>query len=87
MAIVERSVEQLELSWDGQCALIASWRIAPVKALQQLVAADVGGGGREYMSRRDCLLQGSLPCVADLGLLEARLAGREEASAMGLVRV
>lgn len=79
MAIVERSVEQLELSWDGQCALIASWRIAPVKALQQLVAADVG--------RRDCLLQGSLPCVAELGLLEARLAGREEASAMGLVRV
>lgn len=79
VAIVERSVEQLELSRDGRRALIASWRVALVKALQQLVAADVG--------RRDCLFQGSLPRVVELSLLEARLVGREEASAVGLVRI
>ena len=83
MAVVERSVEQLELSWDGRCALIASWSIVLVKALQQLVAADA--------RRRDRLLQGMLPEVVERGLLDARLVrretGREKASAMGSICV
>ena len=46
VAVIERSVEQLKLSWDGRCALVASWYpIILITALKQLIAAN--------LSRRD----------------------------------